>query len=90
MFQVVAIIGPRQCGKSTLVRNLCPNWKYYNLERPDDYQLITSDPLGFFNRRRNRTIIDKARQYPDIFKGLRGVIHQDRSSAVPVNRFQVP
>jgi uncharacterized protein len=80
MFPVVAIIGPRQCGKSTLVRNLCPDWKYYDLERPDDYQLITSDPLGFFSRRRDRTIIDEAQQYPDIFKVLRGVIDQNRSS----------
>ena len=80
MFPVVAIIGPRQCGKSTLARNLCPDWKYYDLERPDDYQLITSDPLGFFSRRRDRTIIDEAQQYPDIFKVLRGVIDQDRVS----------
>jgi len=48
MFPVVAVIGSRQCGKSTLVQMVRPDWKYYDLERPDDYQLITSDPLGFF------------------------------------------
>jgi len=41
MFPVVAVIGPRQCGKSTLVQQLYPDWKYYDLESPDDYQLIT-------------------------------------------------
>lgn len=81
MFPAVAVIGPRQCGKSTLVRNMRPDWKYYDLERPDDYQLITGDPLGFFSRRRERTIIDEAQQYPDIFKVLRSVIDQDRTSA---------
>jgi uncharacterized protein len=86
MFPVVAITGPRQCGKSTLVQALRPDWHYYDLERPDDYQLITSDPLGFFSRRRDRTIIDEAQQYPDIFKVLRGVIDRDRSS---VGRFLV-
>jgi len=45
MFPVVAVIGSRQCGKSTLVKNIRPDWKYYDLERPDDYQLITGDPL---------------------------------------------
>jgi hypothetical protein len=35
-----------------------PDWKYYDLERPDDYQLITSDPLGFFSRQRENTIPD--------------------------------
>ena len=65
MFPVVAIIGSRQCGKSTLVKNIRPDWKYYDLERPDDYQLITSDPLGFFARQNDKTIIDEAQQYPE-------------------------
>jgi len=33
MFPVVAIIGSRQCGKSTLVENVRPDWKYYDLRR---------------------------------------------------------
>jgi len=86
MFPVVAITGPRQCGKSTLVQNLRPDWHYYDLERPDDYQLITSDPLGFFSRRPDRTIIDEAQQYPEIFQVLRGVIDRDRSA---VGRFLI-
>ena len=80
MFPVVAVIGPRQCGKSTLVKAIYPEWKYYDLERPDDYQLITSDPLGFFFRQQNKTIIDEAQQFPDLFKILRGVIDQDRKT----------
>ncbi|ADH86101.1 ATP-binding protein [Desulfurivibrio alkaliphilus] len=81
MFPVVAVIGPRQCGKSTLVQDIRPDWKYYDLERPDDYQLITSDPLGFFSRQTEKTIIDEAQQFPDLFKVLRGVIDQDREEA---------
>ncbi len=84
MFPVVAIIGSRQCGKSTLVKNIRPDWKYYDLERPDDYQLITSDPLGFFSRQSEKTIIDEAQQYPKLFKVLRGVIDRDRTA---VGRF---
>lgn len=81
MFPVVAIVGPRQCGKSTLVQALRPDWRYYDLERPDDYQLITGDPLGFFSRQTKNTIIDEAQQFPDLFKVLRGVIDQDRKAA---------
>ena len=80
MFPCVAVIGPRQCGKSTLVKAVAPDWKYYDLERPDDYQLITSDPLGFFLRQRNQIIIDEAQQYPEIFKVLRTIIDQDRKA----------
>jgi uncharacterized protein len=80
LFPAVAIIGSRQCGKSTLVKTLRPDWKYYDLERPDDYQLISSDPLGFFSRQRDKTIIDEAQQFPELFKVLRGIIDQDRKA----------
>ncbi|MDT8396967.1 MAG: AAA family ATPase, partial [bacterium] len=72
MFPVVAIVGPRQCGKSTLVHHLRPDWKYYDLESPDDYQLISGDPLGFFSLYTEKVIIDEAQQYPELFKVLRG------------------
>jgi uncharacterized protein len=84
MFPVVAVIGSRQCGKSTLVKAIRPGWKYYDLERPDDYRLITEDPLGFFSRQRDNTIIDEAQQVPELFKVLRGVIDEDRKA---VGRF---
>ncbi|MDM8537956.1 ATP-binding protein [Desulfobacterales bacterium HSG17] len=81
MFPAVAVIGSRQCGKSTLVQAIRPGWKYYDLERPDDYQLITSDTLGFFSRQKEKTIIDEAQQFPELFKVLRGVIDKDRKAA---------
>jgi len=84
MFPAVAVVGPRQCGKSTLVNAIRPDWKYYDLERPDDYRLISSDPLGFFSRQREKTIIDEAQEFPELFKVLRGVIDQDRKA---VGRF---
>lgn len=79
LFPVVAVIGPRQCGKSTLVKGLRPHWKYYDLERPDDFQLISGDPLGFFYLRTQDTIIDEAQQYPGLFSVLRGIIDNDRT-----------
>lgn len=78
MFPVVAVIGPRQCGKSTLVRGLRGDWKYYDLESPDDYQLISNDPVSFFTLNTDQVIIDEAQQYPDLFKVLRGVVDADR------------
>ena len=58
LFPIVAVIGARQCGKSTLVKKIRPDWKYYDLEQPDDYQLITSDPLAFFTMNEEHIIID--------------------------------
>lgn len=78
MFPVVALIGARQCGKSTLVKQLRPDWKYYDLESPDDYQLISSDPVTFFAMEPGGVIIDEAQQFPELFAVLRGVIDNDR------------
>ena len=84
LFPAVAVIGSRQCGKSTLVKNLLPDWSYYDLERPDHYQLISNDPIGFFSRRNTHVIIDEAQQYPELFQVLRSIIDEDRDS---VGRF---
>ncbi len=78
MFPAVAVIGPRQCGKSTLVKQLRPGWKYYDLESPDDYQLISNDPIAFFTLNPDQVIIDEAQQYPDLFRVLRSVIDNHR------------
>ncbi|MBM9612686.1 AAA family ATPase [Desulfobulbus rhabdoformis] len=78
MFPVVTIIGPRQCGKSTLVSRLRDDWKYYDLESPDDYQLINDAPGAFFSLTTNQVIINEAQQFPDLFKVLRGVVDADR------------
>lgn len=40
------IQGPRQCGKSTLVRNMFPDWKHVDLERPADFDAIQADIEG--------------------------------------------
>ena len=78
MFPVVAVVGPRQCGKSTMVRQLRPGWRYYDLENPSDFQLISDDPEMFFKLNSENVIIDEVQQYPEIFRVLRGVIDSDR------------
>lgn len=77
-FPAIAILGPRQCGKSTLSRALRPNWKYYDLERPDHFQLISSDPLTFFELNPSQIIIDEAQQFPQLFSVLRSIIDENR------------
>ena len=78
MFPVVAVVGSRQCGKSTFVNHLRPQWKYYDLESPDHYQLISSDPVAFFSIHHDSVIIDEAQQYPPVFKILKGAVDGDR------------
>lgn len=77
-FPVVAIIGVRQCGKTTLAKQLRPDWRYLDLENPDDYDLVTSDFTFFFQQNPQKLILDEAQLAPDLFKVLRGVIDKNR------------
>jgi predicted AAA+ superfamily ATPase len=78
LFPVVAIIGARQTGKTTLAKQLRPNWQYFDIENPRDFELISHDPNLFFTQHPRHIILDEAQEYPDLFKVLRGVIDNKR------------
>ena len=48
-FSVVTVTGPRQSGKTTLVRELLPDYRYVSLEDLDIRAYAQKDPRGFFN-----------------------------------------
>lgn len=78
MFPVVAIVGARQCGKTTLAKALCPDWQYLDLEKKSDFDRIHRDPEFFFQENPQSIIFDEAQLSPQLFAVLRGVIDQDR------------
>jgi hypothetical protein len=78
-FPAVLVHGPRQCGKSTLVRTALPRWHHLDLERPADLEILRADLEGFFEVHPRRVAIDEAQRFPDLFPLLRHVI--DRSPA---------
>ena len=63
-FPVVAIIGPRQCGKTTLLGTLPKQWKHFDLERTSDYQIVANDPELFLRLYPQRMAIDEAQMLP--------------------------
>jgi len=78
-FPVVVILGLRQVGKTTLAKQVAPDWRYFDLENPRDYENFIADPNFIFERYPEKLIIDEAQEYPDLFKILRGVIDADRN-----------
>ena len=48
-YPIVTLTGPRQSGKSTLLRYLFPDYKYVSLEDPDIRLFATDDPQGFLS-----------------------------------------
>ena len=66
-FPVITLTGPRQSGKSTLLRETFPDYKYVSLENPSDRIFAESDPKGFLSTYPDKTIIDEVQRVPDLF-----------------------
>jgi len=81
VFPVVAILGPRQCGKSTLVKMLYQNSKnylYLDLQNLDDLNKLR-EPMLFFQANQDVTIcLDEIQLVPELFSVLRSEIDRNR------------
>ena len=73
-FPVVSLTGPRQSGKTTLLRNAFPDYTYLSLEDPDLREYAEEDPKDFFKRNHNKVIIDEAQKVPRLFSYMQGVV----------------
>lgn len=66
-FPIVTLTGPRQSGKSTLLKTLFPDYKYVTLENLDMRGFASEDPNGFIRTYSNHVIIDEAERVPTLF-----------------------
>jgi uncharacterized protein len=66
-FPFLAILGPRQSGKTTLVRHLLPDYRYVNLELPDMRDFAETDPKGFLESYQGKVILDEVQHVPELF-----------------------
>src|SRR5664280_905466 len=80
---VVAILGPRQCGKTTLSRQLSSQWSknvtIFDLENPRDAQRL-HEPLLALENIEGLIIIDEIQRYPDLFPVLRVLADQNKKA----------
>ena len=74
LFKAVAVIGPRQSGKTTLVKSLFKNLPYINFENPDIRMLATDDPRGFLLKYADGAIFDEVQRVPHIFSYLQEIL----------------
>lgn len=76
-FPAVLILGPRQCGKTTLARHFLKG-EYFDLERPSDQQIFVDDIEFALRRFDGPLIIDEAQTLPELFPVLRSMIDENR------------
>ena len=81
-YPVVAVTGPRQSGKTTLVRKAFPDKSYVSLEDLDERQFATDDPRGFLSRYPDGAILDEVQRCPELFSYLQTRLDQAKKKGL--------
>ena len=82
-FPVLTLTGPRQSGKSTLVRAVFPQLPYLSLEDPDLRLLARQDPRRFLSLYPDGAIFDEVQRVPELFSYLQSVVDRTPAPAAP-------
>ena len=80
LYPIVAVTGPRQSGKTTLLVNMFPDYQYVSLENPDTLSFAVNDPNGFLDLYSQKAIFDEVQRAPQLFSYLQARV--DKSGAM--------
>lgn len=80
-FPIISVTGPRQSGKSTLIKNLFPKYKYINLEDADIREYAEEDPRGFLESQGTKVILDEVQRVPVLFNYIQGIVDKTNKPA---------
>ena len=75
---VVTVFGPRQAGKTTLVREIFPEYTYVNLEDKATRELAETDYIGFLKKYKEPMIIDEVQRVPELLSAIQVKVDEDR------------
>lgn len=73
-YPVIVLTGPKQSGKTTLVKEVFPEYKYVNLEDIDVRSYAKNDPRAFLDEYQNGAIFDEVQNVPELFSYIQGVV----------------
>jgi uncharacterized protein len=76
-YPVLTLTGPRQSGKTTLVRAAFPRHEYASLEEPDVREYALTDPRGFLAQFSGRVILDEVQRAPDLFSYIQTLVDRE-------------
>lgn len=81
-FPVVTITGPRQSGKTTLVKNAFADYRYVSLENPDTRLMVEEDPKGFLENISKKVIIDEIQHVPQLLSYIQTIIDAEKTEGM--------
>ena len=77
-YSVITVTGPRQSGKTTLIKKVFEKLPYISLENPDTKKRVEEDPRGFLNNYPKGLIIDEAQNIPELFSYIQGIVDENK------------
>lgn len=79
-FSVISVTGPRQSGKSTLLKHLFPQYKKYSMKDVNTREFAENDPIAFLNQHTEGMFIDEIQQVPQLLEYIQGIVddHPER------------
>ena len=76
-FPVITLTGPRQSGRSSLLRHLYADIPYFSMEDPDIRITVKNDPKGFLSQFPDGVIIDEVQNVPELLSYIQGIVDND-------------
>ena len=73
-FSVISVTGPRQSGKSTLLKHLFPKYKRYSLKDVNVREFAERDPVAFLNQHPEGMFIDEVQKVPALLEYIQGIV----------------
>jgi uncharacterized protein len=76
-YPVVTITGPRQGGKTTLIKSLFPDLPYFSMETPDVRLQVSENPRELFTRHGHRLVLDEVQRTPEVLSYIQTIVDED-------------
>lgn len=73
-YPILALTGPRQSGKTTMLKTMFSEYRYVNLENPDARSYAENDPKGFLAEYDKFVIFDEVQRVPSLFSYLQAIV----------------
>jgi len=79
-YPIITVLGPRQAGKTTLVREILSDYEYVNLENPETRQFAIDDPKAFLRQYKNKVIFDEVQRTPHLLSYLQVIVDESKQN----------
>ena len=75
-FPVITVTGPRQSGKTTMLKHIFPHLHYYSLEDLDTRSFAMEDPVRSLHLHEDGMILDEVHNYPELLSYIQGIVDE--------------